>query len=227
MINSILNISNETSSRKIENDIFKTVVDRSPITFNPKYEKTLEIPVKCKHIITINDFPKMKFGDSEKRRYILLRTVKSIPGNQRTTKYKEDFIQNRIYLLNYMLRGIDKLIDNNFRIEYQDSELVDEMIELSDTIVPFVESYLVYSEGNRVNVTDIFKEFLDWKEYKRYINDMSLPTLMGRIYQILDVKDEYTGYEKKREYRPGTRIHRQKDTYLVNIKLNIPESLRY
>ena len=213
LMNSVVNISNETSSRKIPNDIFKSVVDQSPITFNPKYEKIIEMPVKAKHLITINEFPKMLFGDSEKRRYVLIQTIKSIPQYQQDPKYKEEFIQNRIYLLNFMLRGIDKLIDNNFMIEYQDEELLSELIEESDTIVPFVENYLVYSEGDKVAVSDIYKEFETWKRDKDYIKPVSPPLLMRRIYRILSVKEEFTGYKK------GKRKGHDRGSHVINVRL--------
>jgi hypothetical protein len=213
LVNSLLNISNETSNIKVESHIFRGVVDGTPQPFNPKFSPTFETPVKARHIITINEFPKQIFDGPDKRRYLLLQTIKSVPENQQVSQYKEDFIRDRIYLLNFMLRGINKLIDNNYQINYQDEDLLYQLRIESDYLVRFVEGYLSYVEGEKTKVSDIHQEFELWRQDKSYVTPMSPEKLMIRIYRILNTDEKYEGVFSK----PYTS---KRVMYLFNVKLN-------
>ena len=112
-----------------------------------------------------------------------------------------------------MLRGINRLIDNDFTINYQDEELLYQIRSESDYLVGFVEDYLSYVEGEKTPVSDIHKAFELWRLDKSYANSMSPNKLMMRIYRIFNTDDRFEGYESKR-YTP------KRVMYLFNVKLN-------
>jgi hypothetical protein len=112
-----------------------------------------------------------------------------------------------------MLRGIDKLIDNKFTINYHDDELLYQLRIESDYLVRFVEGYLSYVEGEKSKVSDIYEEFEVWRQDKTYVTPMSPEKLMMRIYRILNTDEKYEGYFSK----PHTE---KRVMYLFNVKLN-------
>jgi hypothetical protein len=218
LVNSLLNISNETSLMRINPRVFKSVVAGDPQTFNPKFSSPFDAKIEARHIITINDFPKQIFDGAMKRRYILLQTIKNIPEQQQNPRYKEDFINNRIYLLNFMLRGINKLIDNDYQINYQDLDLLYQLRIESDYLVQFVEEKLTYAEGEKTKVADIHSEYDRWRQYKSYTKPLSPTALMKRIYRILNTDEKYQGYYTK-------MFTQDRVMGVFNIKL--PERMRF
>lgn len=164
LINSIVNISNELTSREVSIDDFKKFISQDDTVFNPKYGQPIELKLRCKHIFTVNSLPNIAIDKATMRRMMFVKIIKDTPLEKLSDRFRIEFEKNKIHLLNFVLRGLLPLIESEFTIDYSNPELKKDVIDQNEPIADFVEKYFDYDATHTKYVSKelILELFDEW-----------------------------------------------------------------
>lgn len=190
MINSVFNVSNEITSRELGTEAFKSVIAQDPMTFNPKFERTVLSKPRAKQLFTINTMPRMAIGYAEKRRMILVQAVKHVPLDQQTPLFKLEFEQHAPQLLNFALRGIEQLVASDFAIRHENAELAWDLVEANEAaIAEFIQNCLIHEPGSTVGLDAIYDAFRAWKSTNsvpgKDVGKATFSKKLSDVFQVL------------------------------------------
>lgn len=194
LVGSVLNITNEAPSREISLDAWKSIVANDSVDVNPKYESGYSYKPYCKHIMTVNELPKIAVQKSSVRRMPIIRTCKSTSAEERSVFFKRDFENNRDALIAFMLQGLFLLKENGFKEIVGDIEMKKEFIyENESTIEEFIKDCLNVTEKQEdfESVDALFKVFGYWKvEHAQGSKDITKVTFSKKLKTVLLLGDK-------------------------------------
>ena len=200
LANSIINISNEITSREIGTDTFKSIIAQDTITFNPKFEKTFKVKPFCKHIFIANVLPNMSLGPAEMRRMIFTKTAKSVLEENRSDTFRISFEKNKGSLLNFMLLGIFKLIDNNFKLNYHNKTLESELISMNEPLEDFICEYFIYDTNEFIEKKHLLELYQYWSSNEGQglmkMGKTKFYSRLKKLFELLKWKVDLDGQKK-------------------------------
>lgn len=194
LVGSVLNITNEAPSREISIDAWKSIIANDQVNVNPKNERTYSYKPYGKHLMTVNEMPKVAVQKSSLRRMPIIRTCKSTSAEERSVFFKRDFENNRDALIAFMLQGLFLLKENRFKEIIGDIEMKKEFIyENESTIGEFIKACLDVTEKQEdfESVDELFKVFGYWKgEHAQGAKDIIKVTFSKKLKTVLLLGDK-------------------------------------
>jgi len=194
LVGAVLNITNEAPTREISLDAWKSIVANDQVNVNPKYERPFSYKPHCKHIMTVNELPKIAVQKSSVRRMPIIRTCKSTNAEERSVFFKRDFENNRDALIAFMLQGLFLLKENGFKEIVGDVEMKKEFIyENESTIGEFIKDCLDVTEKQEdfESVDDLFIVFGYWKaDHAQGSKDITKVTFSKKLKTVLLLGDK-------------------------------------
>lgn len=198
LANSILNISNEITSREIGTVVFKSVIAQDMITFNPKFQSPIKVKPLTKHIFTANLLPRMEIGSAELRRFIFIEAKRRHKILDPTFGMKYE--KNKQYLLSFALCGIEKLYRNNFRIDYSDKDLTNRLITENESLSEFLDEVLDLDVNSYEDIKDLYGEFKDWRYGSEHpVRPMTKASFAKRLNKLLNSLNVEFSTDRRRE----------------------------
>lgn len=188
LVGSILNITSEVPSREISLDTWKSVVSCDQMTINIKYKDLFSYKPICKHIMTVNSLPSIQVDKAVIRRMPVIKTVNSTSSKNRSVFFRREFEQDMDGLVSFMLQGLLRLHQNNFRELPGMKECSQNLIYQNDsTMHDFIEQCLEITEctSDFVPGKDGFELFDFWKpDHGKYSKDMTQSTFTRKLITV-------------------------------------------
>jgi hypothetical protein len=166
LVGSLLNITSEAPSREISLDVWKAIIACDWVSINPKYKSQFSYKLYCKHIMTVNELPKIAIDKASLRRILMVQTQKSTTSKERNELFRRNFENNSDALVSFIINGLYLLKQNNFSEMTSTSELQDDLIyQNASTIVDFMKECLnvTNNEADFCSSADLFDTYELWR----------------------------------------------------------------
>ncbi len=190
MLTAILNISTEFDGYLLGTDIFKQITGRDILTWDPKFQDTVEAPCICNHIFQLNNSPKIPIDEAILSRFLLVAVKDGVSGQDVSPIFEQRFKENRQALLAFVFQGLIAFIKSGYKLPESDPDLVQEFIQTNEpTITKFIDECLIFDEKNRVFTTHLYKCYIAWFNSidwgRRKVTELTEPAFNRKIAAIL------------------------------------------
>jgi len=197
---SMINVSNDLDDAVIENvGLWKRVVGNDPIDARGMYEEGEEFIPRSKHIYAANKLPKADHDDDAfYRRVLLVATPYQIKGDDVDTDLEEKLKGEKSGILNWMLDGLDRLLEqDHFTAQLPPEDVKNRWMAWADSPQRFLKVAISRTDGNIVTHDEI-KE-----HYQAFCAERSLnPTDYA---EVKDEIDKLKGVHSAPTTRDGTQ----------------------
>lgn len=218
MVGKILNICSEAPSREISLSKFKSIVACDMLQVERKYQNAMTTQPYTKHIMTVNDMPKIEPQQATMRRLALIKTCRTTQKGQRDTSFEHRFINNKDALISFMLCGLNLLKKNNFAEYDSMEELEKRFVEENESQLPsFIDDCIIITEdfNDIVIKEDVFGLFNFWRNEDgnaigtKEMNKNTFGQKMAKLFKMQSKSvDTYAETHKKGRLKPDNRTKR-------------------
>ena len=157
--------------------VFKSVVSSLDVIETKElYKNPTSQPCYCKLAFGTNQFVPLNRLDANNaaaffERLIIVPFTKSIPEGQRNLSLAEDLFKERDYILTWAIKGLKRLVENNFVFSLT-KESKDVLLLYKSRYCPeqvFFEKYLEFNEDSLISRVEVQKRYEEFA-YKRNLN---------------------------------------------------------
>jgi len=188
LVGSILNITSEAPDRQINLDVWKSIVACDSLTINPKYEKPYSYKPFCKHIMTVNNLPKIQVDKAVIRRMAIIKTCKTTTEEERETFFSLKFRKDKDGLVSFILQGLLLLAKNKFKSLPGSADLREELVYQNESLITdFVNDCLDITgkKADRELSSELYDVFLYWKiKNGKNARDMTRSTFSKKVITV-------------------------------------------
>jgi len=148
LVNSQLNISDETSAKFIESSALISMAAEGDIQINPKYKRDFSYTVKTKFIIPCNDIPRFNNSQGMYHRMIAIPFTYQFPQKDRVDRYDEIIVNAEgSAIVNWAIKGYEKLQERGeFFINEKALEDAHDLRMQGNSVFAFLESCYDFSD---------------------------------------------------------------------------------
>ena len=202
LANSILNIGSEINERNVQNQkALKRAISCDPRQFKSVFERPFKARPLAKHVFTANKYPNVVIDKPLMDRIVFLK-LKDVQ-HQPDVAFKEQFSNDKRFLLSFMLNGIYKLIDAGFKLPEGD-DVAHDWFAQNETITAFFDEYIEVDPSFSCWSTDIYRVYESWYEKNQKNTKTNLlgdTGLTRKINEILGSQYEFIRKDNnKRQY---------------------------
>ena len=173
-----VNIASDLPQAPIKDiGVFKSVVSSLDVIETKElYKNPTSQPCYCKLAFGTNQFVPLNRLDANNaaaffERLIIVPFTKSIPEGQRNLSLAEDLFEERDYILTWAIKGLKRLVENNFVFSLtKESKAV--LLLYKSRYCPeqvFFEKYLEFKEDSLISRVEVQKRYEEFA-YKRNMN---------------------------------------------------------
>ncbi len=158
----ILNISNETSLKAIDFELFKTIISKEKRQFRKLYSMPEEISEYPRQMIISNNYPNIDTEGAIARRLVIVEFSKS--PEKLDINLLNKIIENDLpALFNWILKGIPMLLENGI-ITSESTDKIIEDIKSFSSIGIFLEEYgyKIFENNNIYKYNDFYKMYVEF-----------------------------------------------------------------
>ena len=160
------NIGSEVTSGKnyIDTQVLKSIVSGDALTINRKYKDPIDYVPQCKFLFTVNALPNV--SDSSHgfaRRLIIIEFNRIIPVEFQDDQLLDKLIKEASGVFNWLLEGIERLLNNNgFTNTAQSDLVVARNYSESNPVYLWAESHIYFKEGNFERTDWLYQSYRKW-----------------------------------------------------------------
>lgn len=162
MVNKLINISHENSSKIFESSVFKSYISGEPLDVKELYKDTYTTTNYPQTIMASNSMPQSDdYSEGYYRRFIFIPFNVTIPKERVNPNLKEELCEESSGILNWLLEGVKRLKENKkFTYSPTIEELQSEYRIESDNVSMFLEEKMyIPSLKNKQLLSQVYNEF--------------------------------------------------------------------
>lgn len=162
MVNKLINISHENSSKIFESSVFKSYISGEPLDVKELYKDTYTTTNYPQTIMASNSMPQSDdYSEGYYRRFIFIPYIVTIPKERVNPNLKEELCEESSGILNWLLEGVKRLKENKkFTYSPTIEELQSEYRIESDNVSMFLEEKMyIPSLKNKQLLSQVYNEF--------------------------------------------------------------------
>ena len=160
----LLNVVTESSIRATEVTQFKAITSGDLTQATQKFLPDLKFYPYCKHLIGMNEFPKiLDQTGAFYRRMIPLQFTRQFVDDADNKHLGDELLLELPGILNWAIEGLQQVLEND-RIEIPDSirRLSQELREEGNYLITFVDDECVLGSNNKVVPKVLWQQFRTW-----------------------------------------------------------------
>lgn len=162
MVNKLINISHENSSKIFESSVLKSYISGEPLDVKELYKDTYTTTNYPQTIMASNSMPQSDdYSEGYYRRFIFIPFNVTIPKERVNPNLKEELCEESSGILNWLLEGVKRLKENKkFTYSPTIEELQSEYRIESDNVSMFLEEKMyIPSLKNKQLLSQVYNEF--------------------------------------------------------------------
>lgn len=199
--------SSELNARDIS--LLKKVVGNDLIQGNRKYEQPFYFQCQTKFLVCTNN--KIKFNSNEDitallNRIKIFKLKESIPLEEQYYEMDKILDKNRTYFLQKAMKGICRLVNNNFIFSYNElaGDFIENVSRHADlgTVKKFVQVCCGFGEGYKETVADLYNA------YKQFVSDNEEEEVSIKKFScfLIDNYEVKRGRNNKERFFTGIKL---------------------
>ena len=167
MVGKSLNISaeNEMGGKALKTENFKAIVSGDNITINIKYRSAINYRPYCRLVFLVNNLPDSSdVTEGYFRKLIIVPFPRTFKKEERNVNLKEELLSELPGILNWSLRGLQRLRSNNYQfsackaIEETEQSYHNEQNPVRD----FFQAHVLQGDGYRTKQADFYNLYSRW-----------------------------------------------------------------
>ena len=162
----LLNACSETSSKPLDATVFKAVATGDRIQCEVKYRPDVVFVPRCKHMISMNKFPKIKdAGRAFFRRIIVCEYKQVFDGSNEIKRLDLKLIKEIDGIFLWALEGLKKVLKNECITVPESVKATQNKYQTrTDPVHLFIDEECEKSPDNKITPPELYRAYCRWAE---------------------------------------------------------------
>ena len=162
LLDTIANINADLGTGKIrDTGVFKRFIAGDKVEIEPKFKGQIKIEPDQKHLYAANQVPEVPDADGAfYERLLFVKFPNTIPRDDRNPQLKNELLEESSGILNWMLDGYARLMDQNGFTNDRDKEQSASIWkQYGDSISRFIEKSIVEDLTNEIDAKEVYEHY--------------------------------------------------------------------